>query len=293
MRAARAVPTRRRSARSCGGSGRARRRRAAQRPARALRGRALRARGEPARVADGAVRAKASGINLVDAAAGSRPARAAKSTLPPEGTACPGRHVKAAVLPFVRFPGADPVLGPEMRSTGEVMASGADLATAFAKAERAAGTGAAHRRPRVPERSVTRQGRRRAGRACARSGSDSSSSRPPARRGRSRVAGVEARRVEEGRGEVVEPMRGRASTSSSTPRRAGRPPRRLRDPRGGARRRRALHHDARGAARRGRRDRERPGRDGALAAGADRVEGGASVVASSAPRRSGRTRCCA
>src|SRR6185437_1260956 len=37
------------------------------------------------------------------------------------------------------FPGADPVLGPEMRSTGEVMASGADLATAFAKAERAAG----------------------------------------------------------------------------------------------------------------------------------------------------------
>ena len=47
--------------------------------------------------------------------------------------------VKAAVLPFARFPGADPVLGPEMRSTGEVMASAADLPTAFAKAERAAG----------------------------------------------------------------------------------------------------------------------------------------------------------
>ena len=31
--------------------------------------------------------------------------------------------VKAAVLPFARFPGADPVLGPEMRSTGEVMAT--------------------------------------------------------------------------------------------------------------------------------------------------------------------------
>jgi carbamoyl-phosphate synthase large subunit len=43
------------------------------------------------------------------------------------------------VLPFGRFPGADPVLGPEMRSTGEVMASAADLPTAFAKAERAAG----------------------------------------------------------------------------------------------------------------------------------------------------------
>jgi len=47
--------------------------------------------------------------------------------------------VKAAVLPFARFPGSDPVLGPEMRSTGEVMASAADLPTAFAKAERAAG----------------------------------------------------------------------------------------------------------------------------------------------------------
>ena len=43
------------------------------------------------------------------------------------------------MLPFARFPGADPVLGPEMRSTGEVMASAADLPTAFAKAERAAG----------------------------------------------------------------------------------------------------------------------------------------------------------
>ena len=48
-------------------------------------------------------------------------------------------HVKAAVFPFARFPGADPVLGPEMRSTGEVMASAADFPTAFAKAERAAG----------------------------------------------------------------------------------------------------------------------------------------------------------
>jgi carbamoyl-phosphate synthase large subunit len=43
------------------------------------------------------------------------------------------------VLPFARFPGADPILGPEMRATGEVMATAADLPTAFAKAERAAG----------------------------------------------------------------------------------------------------------------------------------------------------------
>jgi carbamoyl-phosphate synthase large subunit len=47
--------------------------------------------------------------------------------------------VKASVFPFARFPGADAVLGPEMRSTGEVMASAADFPTAFAKAERAAG----------------------------------------------------------------------------------------------------------------------------------------------------------
>jgi carbamoyl-phosphate synthase large subunit len=53
----------------------------------------------------------------------------------------PPRHVsvKASVFPFARFPGADAVLGPEMRSTGEVMASAGDFPTAFAKAERAAG----------------------------------------------------------------------------------------------------------------------------------------------------------
>jgi carbamoyl-phosphate synthase large subunit len=47
--------------------------------------------------------------------------------------------VKAAVLPFQRFSGADPTLGPEMRSTGEVMGIGPDFPTAFGKAERAAG----------------------------------------------------------------------------------------------------------------------------------------------------------
>src|SRR6266545_1273095 len=58
--------------------------------------------------------------------------------LPPERA--PAQvSVKAAVLPFHRFPGSDPVLGPEMRATGEVMASADDLPTAFAKAERAAG----------------------------------------------------------------------------------------------------------------------------------------------------------
>ena len=47
--------------------------------------------------------------------------------------------VKEAVLPFNRFAGADALLGPEMRSTGEVMGIAADFPTAFAKAQAAAG----------------------------------------------------------------------------------------------------------------------------------------------------------
>jgi carbamoyl-phosphate synthase large subunit len=47
--------------------------------------------------------------------------------------------VKEAVLPFDRFAGADALLGPEMRSTGEVMGIAHDFPTAFAKAQAAAG----------------------------------------------------------------------------------------------------------------------------------------------------------
>ena len=47
--------------------------------------------------------------------------------------------VKEAVLPFDRFAGADSLLGPEMRSTGEVMGIAHDFPTAFAKAQAAAG----------------------------------------------------------------------------------------------------------------------------------------------------------
>jgi carbamoyl-phosphate synthase large subunit len=52
-----------------------------------------------------------------------------------------GDHVsvKEAVLPFDRFEGSDAVLGPEMRSTGEVMGIARDFPTAFAKAQAAAG----------------------------------------------------------------------------------------------------------------------------------------------------------
>ncbi|WP_346909371.1 carbamoyl-phosphate synthase large subunit [uncultured Roseibium sp.] len=49
--------------------------------------------------------------------------------------------VKEAVFPFTRFPGVDTVLGPEMRSTGEVMGLNGAFSTAFAKSQIACGTG--------------------------------------------------------------------------------------------------------------------------------------------------------
>ena len=48
--------------------------------------------------------------------------------------------VKEAVFPFARFPGVDPVLGPEMRSTGEVMGIDRDYAIAFAKSQLGGGS---------------------------------------------------------------------------------------------------------------------------------------------------------
>jgi carbamoyl-phosphate synthase large subunit len=82
---------------------------------------------------------KATGVELVpNACRLALGSKLADLGLPPE-RAPRQWSVKAAVLPFARFPGSDPVLGPEMRSTGEVMASASDLPTALAKAERAAG----------------------------------------------------------------------------------------------------------------------------------------------------------
>jgi len=50
-----------------------------------------------------------------------------------------GVFVKAPVFPFVRFPGVDTILGPEMKSTGEVMGGAATFGAAYAKAQLAAG----------------------------------------------------------------------------------------------------------------------------------------------------------
>ena len=60
--------------------------------------------------------------------------------LPSEAMPTDHVSVKEAVLPFDRFTGSDALLGPEMRSTGEVMGIACDFPTAFAKAQAAAGS---------------------------------------------------------------------------------------------------------------------------------------------------------
>ena len=58
----------------------------------------------------------------------------------PEGELKPHKVcVKSPVFPFNKFPGVDPILGPEMRSTGEVMGVGETFGEAFAKAQLSAG----------------------------------------------------------------------------------------------------------------------------------------------------------
>ena len=66
--------------------------------------------------------------------------------------------VKESVFPFVRFPGVDTILGPEMKSTGEVMGIDRTFAMAFAKAELAASTDLPGERMRVHQRARRGQG---------------------------------------------------------------------------------------------------------------------------------------
>lgn len=61
------------------------------------------------------------------------------SSLPPLKRDTPYMSVKEAVFPFSRFPGTDPVLSPEMKSTGEVMGIDTSFPIAFAKAQMGAG----------------------------------------------------------------------------------------------------------------------------------------------------------
>ena len=90
--------------------------------------------------------AKATGVPLAKVAesgdARRHPGRAARRGSAARVGARRGADVavKEAVLPFTRFPEVDPALGPEMRSTGEVMGIDITFGLAFYKAELAAGT---------------------------------------------------------------------------------------------------------------------------------------------------------
>jgi carbamoyl-phosphate synthase large subunit len=83
---------------------------------------------------------KATGISLARVAARCM----VGETLPAQGVTqeqIPRYYsVKESVFPFVKFPGVDPLLGPEMKSTGEVMGVGKTFGEAFGKAQLAAGT---------------------------------------------------------------------------------------------------------------------------------------------------------
>ena len=83
---------------------------------------------------------KAAGVSLAKVAAKVmagrtlRRARADRATFEVAGV-----FVKSPVFPFVRFPGVDTILGPEMKSTGEVMGGSTNFGVAFAKAQLAVG----------------------------------------------------------------------------------------------------------------------------------------------------------
>jgi carbamoyl-phosphate synthase large subunit len=84
---------------------------------------------------------KATGVPVAELATLVLTGRKLAELLPAERRGWRTRHVsvKEVVLPFIRFPGVDTILGPEMRSTGEVMGIDLDFPRAFAKAQEAAG----------------------------------------------------------------------------------------------------------------------------------------------------------
>jgi carbamoyl-phosphate synthase large subunit len=82
---------------------------------------------------------KATGVPLAKVAARLTVGRTLAQLGLTEDLEVAGFFVKTPVFPFVRFPGVDTILGPEMKSTGEVMGGAATFGSAFAKAQLAAG----------------------------------------------------------------------------------------------------------------------------------------------------------
>ncbi|MGB8337252.1 MAG: carbamoyl-phosphate synthase large subunit [Burkholderiales bacterium] len=82
---------------------------------------------------------KATGLPLAKIAARCMAGKTLKQQLVRREVVPPYFSVKEAVFPFIKFPGVDTILGPEMKSTGEVMGVGATFGEAFVKSQLAAG----------------------------------------------------------------------------------------------------------------------------------------------------------
>ncbi|HEY3327260.1 MAG TPA: carbamoyl-phosphate synthase large subunit [Novimethylophilus sp.] len=83
---------------------------------------------------------KACGLQLAKIAARCMTGQTLKSQGVEKEIIPPYFSVKEAVFPFIKFPGVDTILGPEMKSTGEVMGVGTTFAEAFVKSQLGAGT---------------------------------------------------------------------------------------------------------------------------------------------------------
>jgi carbamoyl-phosphate synthase large subunit len=84
---------------------------------------------------------KATGLNLAKIASQIMAGKTLAELGVTEEPKLDGFFIKEAVLPFKKLPGSDAILGPEMRSTGEVMGHAAHFGHAFAKSQLAAGSG--------------------------------------------------------------------------------------------------------------------------------------------------------
>jgi carbamoyl-phosphate synthase large subunit len=82
---------------------------------------------------------KAAGVSLAKVAAKVMAGRSLADLGLTEDLQVAGVFVKSPVFPFVRFPGVDTILGPEMKSTGEVMGGSSSFGVAFAKAQLSVG----------------------------------------------------------------------------------------------------------------------------------------------------------
>jgi carbamoyl-phosphate synthase large subunit len=82
---------------------------------------------------------KAAGVSLAKVAAKVMAGRTLAELGLTEDIQVAGVFVKSPVFPFVRFPGVDTILGPEMKSTGEVMGGATNFGVAFAKAQLSVG----------------------------------------------------------------------------------------------------------------------------------------------------------